>query len=116
MDKHTFVLKTFRSQRARDLYRKEREANEKVHGSFDGRYETGIIGYYGSFEHRNTFHIILEYANRCTLEHYLDTVPQPIEAEDTYSFWENILVLIRALEAIHTAIYYGGGVNVVEKG
>lgn len=114
-DKDIFVLKTFR-RKARKLYKREVEAYETIRRSLDGRNENSIVGFYGSFEHREAFHVILEYANSGTLQEYLNTIPPPMKTEDILSFWENFLTLTRALEGLHTTIYYEGGPNIIEKG
>ncbi|KAI9695281.1 MAG: hypothetical protein M1820_008743 [Bogoriella megaspora] len=113
-DRDIFVLKTFR-RKACKLYRREAEAYAKIRRSFDGRNENGIIGFYGSFEHREAFHIILEHANCDTLQDYMNSVPPPMKTEDILSFWENLLVLTRALEGLHAAVHHESA-NVTEKG
>ncbi|KAL9095882.1 MAG: hypothetical protein Q9165_001879 [Trypethelium subeluteriae] len=114
-DKDIFVLKTFR-RKASKLYRREALAYAAIRRDFDGRNENGIIGFYGSFEHREAFHVILEYANRNTLEEYMKTLPPPMKTEDILLFWENLLLLARALQGLHTVIYHRGGASTIENG
>lgn len=60
-----------------------------------------IIGFYGSYRHRNTFHIILEYANDGTLEDFFQNVEPPTNPHDIYVFSRNILQLLCALTTLH---------------
>ncbi|KAL9079836.1 MAG: hypothetical protein Q9157_001292 [Trypethelium eluteriae] len=69
---------------------KEILAYEAVRRSFDGRTESGIIGFYGSFEHREAFNVILEYANHDTLEEYMTTLPPPMKTEDIFLWHQDI--------------------------
>ena len=108
-------MKTFRGK-AHKLYKREAKAYEIFRRSFDGRDEKGIVGFYGSFEHREAFHIILEYANCGTLQEYMNAVPPPMRTEDILSFWESLLILTRALEGLHRVIYHKAGDNNTENG
>lgn len=60
-----------------------------------------LIGFYGSFIQGNTFNIILEYADRNTLEHYFSDVRAPAKALDIVAFWEGLFDTILALKCIH---------------
>jgi serine/threonine protein kinase len=60
-----------------------------------------IIGYYGSYKHGETRHILLEYADRGDLETNFMEVDPPQKGEDILRFWKGILNLVVALVAIH---------------
>lgn len=60
-----------------------------------------IIGYYGSFRHRGTHHILLEYADKGDLERFFMEVDPPNNREDILKFWKGIFNVLVALMAIH---------------
>ena len=60
-----------------------------------------IIGFYGSYMHRNTLHTILEYANEDRLEDFFQKVTPPTNPRDIHVFWANILQLLCALTTLH---------------
>lgn len=60
-----------------------------------------IIGYYGSYEHCDARHILLEYADRGDLEEYFMQVEPPSTGDGIFQFWTNVLYLVAALMAIH---------------
>lgn len=60
-----------------------------------------IIGFYGSFVQDGSYNVLLEYADRDTLEQYLDTTRPPTTGEDIYKFWSALFNVIKALKSIH---------------
>lgn len=48
-----------------------------------------------------TRNIILEYADKGTLEQYFQTVEPPDSGEDILKFWESMFRPVKALMAIH---------------
>lgn len=62
----------------------------------------GLISFYGSYEHRDRSHILLEYADKGTLDHFFQNEAPPSRGDDIVDFWENLLQLAKGLRAIHT--------------
>jgi serine/threonine protein kinase len=60
-----------------------------------------IIGFYGSFVQDGSYNILLEFADRGTLDHYLDTTSPPTTGEDVYKLWNALFNVIKALKSIH---------------
>ena len=67
--------------------------------------EPGVIGFYGSYKHGESWNIILEYANEKTLEDCFSKHTMPRTGLRIYEFWEGLLSLNRALERIHDQVY-----------
>jgi serine/threonine protein kinase len=96
---NTYVLKTYRSKDAKEHYTSEVKAFKAL--APGGSLGKSIIGFYGSYIQDGTYNILLEYADRGTLEHYLHTTPSPTTGEDIYRFWSAVFNLIKALKLIH---------------
>ena len=65
-----------------------------------------IIGYHGCFIHNGTYNVILEFADKGTLEEYFAREAPPTSGEDIIAFWRGIFGIIGALVSIH-GIPYG---------
>src|SRR2546423_9385737 len=96
---NTYVLKTYRSKDAKEHYNSEvRAFKALMHGDSLGK---SIIGFYGSYIQDGTYNVLLQYADRGTLEEYLATTPSPTTGEDIYRMWSGVFNLIKALKSIH---------------
>lgn len=62
-----------------------------------------IIGFHGSFIQDGSYNVLLEYADRGTLEEYLETTAPPTTGEDVYRVWGALFNVIKALNVIHGA-------------
>jgi len=60
-----------------------------------------VIGFYGSFIYGETPVVVLEYADRGTLDQFLRDTPSPEEGEDIIRLWEAVLKLQIAVNTIH---------------
>jgi len=60
-----------------------------------------IIGYYGSFSLNDTHTLMLEYADRGTLDDFLRTVEAPSTGAEIMKLWESLLKIQNALYTIH---------------
>lgn len=60
-----------------------------------------IIGFHGSYVQDGSYNILLEYADRGTLEDYLQKTPPPTTGEDIIKFWSALFKVIQALHLIH---------------
>lgn len=99
---NTFVLKTYISKDAEKDYTNEVAAFQRLKGHKNLKDASYVIGYYGSFVHGETRHILLEYADKGDLERYFMQVVPPDNGEDILSFWEGMFNIVRALMDIHT--------------
>ncbi|KAK4544430.1 hypothetical protein LTR36_004321 [Oleoguttula mirabilis] len=61
----------------------------------------GLIGFYGGFEHGDTFNILLEYANGGTLEDMFQQREPPSCGDDIIAFWNAFVEVLKALASIH---------------
>jgi serine/threonine protein kinase len=61
---------------------------------------------YGSYIHGDNYNIILEYADKGTLEEYFRRESPPSRGGDIIKFWEGLFQLIKGLKAIHSAREY----------
>lgn len=96
---NTFALKTYHSKHAEHYYDTEYRAFSRLLCKGDST--PGLIGFYGSFVHGDTYNIILEYADRGTLENYFQTVTPPWGPTSIADFWGGLFGVIRALIIIH---------------
>ncbi|KAK5121454.1 hypothetical protein LTR85_005287 [Meristemomyces frigidus] len=95
-----YALKTYRGRYAERYYRTE------VHNFAEltlARLNPtpGLIGFYGGFEHGDTFNILLEYANGGTLEDMFQNRDPPSCGEDIVVFWTAFVETLKALASIH---------------
>jgi serine/threonine protein kinase len=60
-----------------------------------------VIGFYTAFKHGSTWHCILEYADRGSLERYLQLHMPPKDGIDIARLWKRILGLNRGLKDLH---------------
>ncbi|KAL1619885.1 hypothetical protein SLS54_006484 [Diplodia seriata] len=99
---HTYVVKTYCTRDAKSLYSNEIRAFRRVlaAGSNQG-FVPGLIGFHGNFTHGGTHNVLLEYADKGTLEQYFNDVPPPTTEEDILSFWRGLFFPILALLKIH---------------
>ncbi|KAL8851616.1 MAG: hypothetical protein Q9221_003453 [Calogaya cf. arnoldii] len=96
---NTFALKTYRTPDAKKYF--ENERNAFIQLRYGGRPPDNIIEYYGSFVRDGTYNIILEYADRGTLDDYMRTTAEPKTTSELRTFWERYLALICGLVHIH---------------
>ena len=96
---NTYVLKTYNTKDADVYYRNEVDAFMKL--SSRKEVDESLIKLLGSYKQGGTYNILLEYADRGTLEDFLrDTVP-PTLGEDIIFFWKRLFNVIKALQRIH---------------
>lgn len=62
----------------------------------------GLIGFHGNFIYDDTYNVLLEYADKGTLEDYFMSIPPPTSEDDIVSFWRGLFSPIFALLNIHT--------------
>ncbi len=99
MNPNTFVLKTYRTSEAGKYFETERSAFIKLRY---GHMPPGnIIEYYGSFVKDGTYNLILEYADRGTLDQYMKITDEPTDIGEIMTFWKNFLPIFHGLSHIH---------------
>ena len=95
---NTFILKTYQGQNeAAKYYKNEVDAFRKIRRMSDA----SIISFYGSYIHGSKYNIILEYADKGTLEEYFRETSPPSKGEDIINFWNSLFKIIQALKIIH---------------
>ncbi|KAL8908992.1 MAG: hypothetical protein Q9171_005222 [Xanthocarpia ochracea] len=99
MTANTFALKTYRTPEAKKYFENERDAFVQLR--YGGKPPANIVEYYGSFVREGTYNIILEYADRGTLDDYMKNIPEPKNITDITEFWTSFLHMIRGLVHIH---------------
>ncbi|KAF2473094.1 kinase-like protein [Lindgomyces ingoldianus] len=101
---HVYVLKVC-SSRNQESYLNEVEAYTLLMQQEDrrGNNEIGesMVKLFGCFRQRGAFHLLLEYADRETLESFLQNVEPPRTQQDLILFWRNFGQLIKPLQRIH---------------
>ena len=95
---NVFVVKTYRTKDAEKYFTNECEAFRRLMRNRGT--SQNVIGFYGSFKHDQSLNIVLEYADRGTLEDLLKT-SQPSRGEDIIDLWQGILEIAQGLSAIH---------------
>jgi len=87
----------------RDAYRQE------VKNFSTSRHSESIIRFHGSYIHGDSYNILLEYADKGSLEEYFQKQTPPSRGRDIIKFWDGLFQLIKALIAIHSFL---GSVNI----
>jgi serine/threonine protein kinase len=80
--------------------------NKKISGFRSVRQADSIIKFYGSYIHGEHYNILLEYADKGSLEEYFKRESPPSRGIDIIKFWEGLFQLIKGLKAIHSAREY----------
>ncbi|KAF2116786.1 hypothetical protein BDV96DRAFT_34877 [Lophiotrema nucula] len=94
----TYALKRYRGQYAESNYKQELEAFHRLSGRGG---TTDIVGYFGAFQHGESFNLILEYADKMDLEQYFQSEDRPKAIVDILHFWEGQRRLVYALLNLH---------------
>jgi hypothetical protein len=92
---NTFVLKTYFTSDAEKYYNTEVGAFRVIGPN------SSIIGFRGSFTRGDTYNVLLEYADKGTLEDFFRTQDPPTDGEEIIQFWEALFQIIDALRRIH---------------
>lgn len=97
---NTFALKTYRrNSEAKKYFDNECTAYKRLR--YQDKPHANIIGYYGSFVRYNTYNIILEYADRGTLNDFLQETHEPTNSTGIMTFWTQFLGILHGLAHIH---------------
>ncbi|KAF2263815.1 kinase-like protein [Lojkania enalia] len=60
-----------------------------------------VVQYHGSFLYQGSFHIMLEYCEGGTLEHFFRTSRPPESGQEILAFWEGFTQIVRPLNRLH---------------
>ncbi|KAH8590626.1 hypothetical protein B0O99DRAFT_675870 [Bisporella sp. PMI_857] len=91
------VLKTYFGKYSDIYFNNEVNAFRKIRSCC----ASSIIGFYGGFKHGNRCNILLEFADKGTLERYFKEITPPTSGEDINRFWKHLFQLAGALHSIH---------------
>lgn len=72
----------------------------------------GMIGFYQSFHYRDTFNILLEFADGDTLEKFFLDRARPTTGAEIIDFWESLLGIIKGVCVLHRPMSRGRGASV----
>jgi serine/threonine protein kinase len=70
------------------------------------RQADSIIKFYGSYIHRDEFNVLLEFADKGSLEEYFQRESPPTQSANIIEFWEGLFQLIKGLKTIHSVREY----------
>ena len=90
-----YVIKSYQTEEAQEYYDRECGGFRKL------KHNPNIIGFYGNFMWDNSRNIILEYADRGTLEDYMRKYDRPYHVRDFGQVWGNYLSILHGLITIH---------------
>ena len=96
----TYALKRYTSHDAQDDYHAEVAAFKGLQQRQSGRH-SNILAYYGCFEQKDNYNLMLEWADGGNLDEYMRRAAPPRTSHDIMILWNNILGLVRALKTIH---------------
>lgn len=99
MNPNIFVLKTYQTSEAKIYFETERSAFKRLR--YGNLPPGNIIKYHASFERNGTYNIILEYADRGTLNEYLKDTDGPTGINEIMTFWKCFLPIFHGLTHIH---------------
>jgi serine/threonine protein kinase len=97
---NTFLLKRYPTKDGEPRY------NQKISGFRSVRQADSIIKFYGSYIHADNYNILLEFADKGSLEDFFKRESPPSRGGDIIKFWEGLFQLIKGLKAIHSAREY----------
>ena len=95
-----YAVKSMRKVDAHDSYDREAGAFKRL---MEGgmRSTPGIIQFFCGFKYKDTFNLVLEYADQGNLADYFHANEPPRGAEDIWDFWEKLLEITAAVTTIH---------------
>lgn len=94
-NRNTYVIKSYQTDEAQEYYDNECSGFRKL------KRHPNIIGFYGNFTWDKSRNIILEYADRGTLEDYMRRYDRPYHVKDFEQVWSNYLSILHGLITIH---------------
>lgn len=83
-------------------YVSKEEYRQEVKNFSNSKHSESIIRFHGSYTHGNDYNILLEFADKGSLEEYFQKQTPPSRGVDIIKFWDSLFQLIKALKAIHS--------------
>ena len=90
-----FILKRYPNKDSESDYQAE------VNGFRSIKSAESVIKFYGSYIYGDEFNILLEYADKGSLDVYFQTETPPSRGSDIIKFWASMFKLIEGLKVIH---------------
>jgi serine/threonine protein kinase len=97
-DPHVYVAKTFLPDEA-ESFANERDAYKRIEEE-SGQPIESLLQCYGSYTHKDTHTLLLEYCNGGTLETCF-AKPQPRREKEILAFWTGLLGLVKAVHRLN---------------
>jgi hypothetical protein len=94
-----YALKAYDKRGGKRWYDIETDTFKKLRHT--GLESTHTIGYHCSYQHRERYHMLLEYADMNTLEDFMKNEHPPSMDAEIVAFWKSILHVIEAIAQIH---------------
>lgn len=83
-------------------YLEKDEYKQEVKNFSNSKHSESIIRFHGSYIHGDSYNILLEFADKGSLDEYFQKQMPPSRGRDIIKFWDSLLQLIKALKAIHS--------------
>ena len=96
---NTYVLKTYNTKDAHSYW--ENEVGAFLLLAAQERIDQSLVRFLGSYKQGDTHNMLLEYADRGTLEDYFRSVAPPSLSGDILMFWDRLFSVLKALARIH---------------
>lgn len=78
------------------------EYRQEVKNFSNSKHSESIMRFHGSYTHGSDYNILLEFADKGSLEEYFQNQTPPSRGGDIIKFWDSLFQLIKALKAIHS--------------
>ena len=93
------VVKSYVTSDAQKYYKNELQAYRRLHPGKN--WSRNLLGFYSAFQHQGHYNIIVEHANKGTLEEILHNMDPPSKCEDRLKLWDGLLKVATGLITIH---------------
>lgn len=102
-DQHrVYALKVYKKEHAMEDYKTETDNFERLCSAEAGiKSPSGLIEYFGAYEHGDTFNILLEYGEGGSLHDYLTREDPPTTGKAIHELWSRLFDVVKALSRIH---------------
>jgi len=83
-------------------YLKKDEYRQEAKNFSNSKHSESIIRFHGSYTHGDSYNLLLEFADKGSLEEYFQKQTPPSRGGDIIKFWNSLFQLIKALKTIHS--------------
>ena len=98
---HCYAIKKYFGPCAKDYYQREVKAFTRLRDNSLNYPSPSMIGFHGSYVHRDTYNIILEFADGGNLEQYFKSENPPTRGVDIIAFWRSLFEVLKAMFRLH---------------